>query len=334
MGNCIISKLGGSVDNDSLLQLGDMRLYVKSMEDAGYASDANAHKFILKFHSIEDSPSMDILGDGYFTDSTMSQNLGKSITIADTSEKTYYVSDGDYEVVVHTKYHLNKFMIQSVGNQYSAISIDCNTIRCKFDETDNSSKRLWLYGLDLLDGDARNIFEADANYIALYRYNKQTIDLGWIQSSKIKNTIRSIDTSSINLIGKLSDINELPSLSSFVINAGTWLTDPTKNAITGDLADMNPVNTQKMANINLRGFALTTGNVSSLAKFSALITLDLSGSPKFTGELEAFLDAVHANGRVSGTLKVNIGGTSITYNGAPMSGQKTVTFTTEGWTLA
>lgn len=336
MGNCIISKLGGSVDNDELLQLGDVRLYVKSMADAGYGTEPDAHKFLLKFFTLEEEPYMEIIGDGYFTDSTMSQNLGKTMIISSTGNITYYVSDGDYEIIIHTKYGMQRIDIYSLNNMYSSLCLDCGTIRNKLSGGGNYC-RIAIYGVDNIVGEQKNMFVNSISSFIFYRDQQHIINLDWLAepSLKCKDTIYEFNTSGIFLIGKLSSFNNLPSLKTVIINSDARFNDPTKNAITGDLSEFNPISdTSGLTSISIRSCSLVTGDLSSLNRFSALTSLNLSSTAQLTGRLESFLDAVHANGRTSGTMTVNISGTAITYNNAPLSAQKTVTFSASGWTLA
>lgn len=334
MGNCIISKLGGSVDNDNLLQLGDVRLVVKAMSET-YASQPNAHKFTLRFFSLEGEPSMEIVGDGYFTDSTMTQNLGKNIVIEDGSGTAlpYYVSDGNYEIIIHTRYCMLSFENSAYSNSQSAISLDCDTIRCKIGGTGNN-RRISSYGIDNLVGNVKNIFDNPIAGFTQYRDETHTFELAWLESSQCKDTFREINTSGVKVIGSLTDINNLPSLVSCMIISLKTYTNPNENTITGDLADINPYNINNFVTLHLRACVLVTGDISSIAKLYKLTSLNLERSSQLTGNLETFLDAVHANGRTSGKMTIDISSTAIKYNNAALSGQKTVTFSASGWTLA
>lgn len=331
MGNCIISKLGGSVNNDELLRLGDVRLVVDSLGDT-YASNPDAHKIKLNFESLEKSPSMEIIGDGYFTDSTMTQNLGKELIFTSTNG-TYYVSDGNYEIIVHTEYDLKLIDVTGVSSMHSVIIIDCDTMRGKL----NGNGSIILTANRNLTGDPKNLLKNEGlTYLKLFRYSLKTIDLGWFSepSLKCREHLYYFGVSGIFLIGKLSDFNNLPALTSVSLNLNSSATDPTTNTITGDLSDFNPLNdASKIIQFDIRSCNLVTGDISSLTRFYNIRYMNMSYSTQLTGKLDEFLDAIHNAGRVSGTMSVNIESTSITYNGGTLSGNHTVTFTTEGWTL-
>lgn len=59
--------------------------------------------------------------------------------------------------------------------------------------------------------------------------------------------------------------------------------------------------------------------------------LFLFGCSSITGSLEAFFDSLHSNGKVSGTLFVNIAGTKCTYRGSTPVQNMTFEFTSRGW---
>ena len=99
MGKCLITKLSGSVQNDSLLRIGEFRVRVSTVE----SPTADSQKFSVK--NTKDT-QLRIIGDGYFTNETLSENKGKVMDIAANTESLVYYSNGDYEIVVSEKYSL------------------------------------------------------------------------------------------------------------------------------------------------------------------------------------------------------------------------------------
>ena len=102
MGKCLITKLNGSVQNDSLLHIGEFCIEVRKVE----SPTADSQKFSVR--NTKDS-QLRIIGDGYFTNETLSENKGKVMDIAANTETLVYYSNGDYEIVVSEKYSLNIF---------------------------------------------------------------------------------------------------------------------------------------------------------------------------------------------------------------------------------
>ena len=99
MGKCLITKLSGSVQNDSLLRIGEFRVRVSTVE----SPTADSQRFSVK--NTKDT-QLRIIGDGYFTNETLSENKGKVMDIAANTETLVYYSNGDYEIVVSEKYSL------------------------------------------------------------------------------------------------------------------------------------------------------------------------------------------------------------------------------------
>lgn len=102
MGKCLITKLNGSVQNDSLLHIGEFCIEVRKVE----SPTADSQKISVR--NTKDS-QLRIIGDGYFTNETLSENKGKVMDIAANTETLVYYSNGDYEIVVSEKYSLSSF---------------------------------------------------------------------------------------------------------------------------------------------------------------------------------------------------------------------------------
>ena len=99
MGKCLITKLNGSVQNDSLLRIGEFCIKVSKVE----SPTADSQRFSVQ--NTKDA-QLRIIGDGYFTDKTLSENKGKVMDIAANTETLVYYSNGDYEIIVSEKYSL------------------------------------------------------------------------------------------------------------------------------------------------------------------------------------------------------------------------------------
>ena len=101
MEECLITKLNGSVQNDSLLRIGEFCIKVSKVE----SPTADSQRFVV--NNSKDA-QLRIIGDGYFTNETLSENKGKALDITANTETTVYFSNGDYEVVVSEKYSLKQ----------------------------------------------------------------------------------------------------------------------------------------------------------------------------------------------------------------------------------
>lgn len=108
------------------------------------------------------------------------------------------------------------------------------------------------------------------------------------------------------------------------INNGTIQINIGKTNLTGSLSDLSVVTSLQIINFNTAGSV--TGSITSVAQNIGLAELQLE-STQVTGTVEGFAQAQVSAGRVSGTCKVKVGGTPVTYNGSTVSTGTTLTIT-------
>ena len=121
MEKCLVTKLNGSSDNSELLRVGEMRMNISKVENPTYVTQGF---FIL----VSKPTTLEIIGEGYFTDSTLTENKGKTLVIDVNNNNTFWVSSNDVEIAILEKYSINKMNIlfqgaNSFGNNKS-INID------------------------------------------------------------------------------------------------------------------------------------------------------------------------------------------------------------------
>lgn len=97
MAKCLVTKLNGSVDNNELLRVGEMRVKVESVE----SPTKDTQGFGVAF---TEPTTVEIVGAGYFTDSTLTENKGKSMVV--TGNSGIIVSQAT-TVAIRNKYKLN-----------------------------------------------------------------------------------------------------------------------------------------------------------------------------------------------------------------------------------
>ena len=93
MKKCLITKLNGIINNDSILRVGELRL---SFTPTGSSKELSI--------SLE-SQKLSIIGNGYFTNAS-GLNLGKTLDSSVGGTTTFYVSDGEFELSIPNKYKL------------------------------------------------------------------------------------------------------------------------------------------------------------------------------------------------------------------------------------
>lgn len=115
MNKCLITRLAGIAQNKSLLKIGELRIKVSKIDNPSEKTQG----FDLIF---KEKVTATILGDGYFTDKTLSENNGKTMEIPKQTNTVIFVSNGDYEISFDSKYPLRtlKFKADSVKGVYNS----------------------------------------------------------------------------------------------------------------------------------------------------------------------------------------------------------------------
>lgn len=99
MNRCLVTKLNGSVDNTSLLRIGEMRIGISKIDSPNHWTQG----FRITVNKLT---VLEIIGDGYFTDVNLTANNGKKITLNPNVGEKVYVSNGNFEVAILDKYAL------------------------------------------------------------------------------------------------------------------------------------------------------------------------------------------------------------------------------------
>lgn len=119
MGKCLVTKLNGSCNNEELLKIGEGVVNISSVSNPSKATQG----FLFEFTA---ATEVRIIGDGYFTNESLSDNYGKSKTITNTP---VYLSNGDYKLT-YNKYKLTK--IRAFDGITSSSTINNKTIHTKY----------------------------------------------------------------------------------------------------------------------------------------------------------------------------------------------------------
>ena len=233
MTKCLVTKLKGSVSDSSLLRIGEFRIKVNKIDSPSQLTQVLSMTFNKEC-------SLEIMGNGYFTDSSLSENKGKNLVIPANTRTTFYISNGDYEVSVLDKYSLTFFMdIANFTVPFNSgifnkeISIDdlkyCTALtQLAFynskvtGDIANLKNLTALTSLDLTNskvtGDIANLKNLTAlTYISLYNTNTT----GNISIFAGMSNIKSIRLA--NVYGNVSALYNL-NLSNFFVNNDSSLT--------------------------------------------------------------------------------------------------------------
>ena len=123
MNKCLVTKLNGSTNNPELLKLGELQIGISKVNSP---SEWTQGLSIMCNKNI----TLEILGDGYFTDSTLSENKGKTKTINKSEISTpFYVSNGDFKISISDKYAITNLGSYAVyKDEFANVSLSNKTI--------------------------------------------------------------------------------------------------------------------------------------------------------------------------------------------------------------
>lgn len=232
MKKCFVTKLQGSVDNPSLLRLGEVRIKLNEV------NNPTAHTQGFSLEAIK-PVTLEIIGDGYFTNDTLTQNLGKTKVIS--SLESIWVSNGA-EIAVLDKYNLKKIINYYQGEDASKIF--ANNLH-----------------LDLSDLSYSN---ALTDFVM---YNTQIS--GNIEDLKTLTALTYLNITGTQISGNIGDLKTLTALTSINIGGG-------ETAITGDIGELSTLT--KLSEMNLYNCKLT-GDLATLpASFHHLLLNNSAGS--------------------------------------------------------
>lgn len=205
MGNCLVTKLKGSISNNELLRIGEMRIRIAKVEDP---TDATQGLEI----DVNKSVVLKIVSDGYFTDKALNVNKGKTITL-NAGINGVWVSNNDVEIAILDKYSITKIS-RNYPNQTSAgygSNIYLNLSDLKYSTA--------LTSLDLsgaqVTGDIANLKGLTALISLDLRFVPVTGDIAAIKPfSKLNNAVLN------HVTGDISAINGTKLTSIIISNSG------------------------------------------------------------------------------------------------------------------
>lgn len=255
MENCLITKLKGVVDNDNLLKVGELSIKIFS-EDAPAANNRTMSVVAAKNLVIK------IVGDGYFTDSTLITNKGKELSVKANVLTKFIYSNGDYNIVIGDKYSLVDFNTYEVGVT--------NTLYQLHIEDFKYSKG--LHDLYITTSNITGNMFSTKDLPNIYRvyFNNSNVE-GNLELFKY-----SVKLDSLNVGGKITgDISVLSNLNlRECIIANKY--------ITGDISVFENYSNLEILNISN---SMVYGDISVLKKLPKLKMLSCSNNNKLSGNL-------------------------------------------------
>lgn len=287
--NTLMFKLPDSVTDDALLRLGEIKFHVT-------CTDSSVAEINMMRNAITSSGGARIIGDGYFTNESGTENLGKTIAYGDgLLSLDFYLKGTEFDLYISDKYTM--YLLTTVAPATST-AWDFIVVDGSFDSM-TKLQQLNLYRVGGLSIDLKELAESPLTRIT-----------GGISKLAFKGNVENLAKETINQIE--------------IYGGGS-------DVLTGDIESFSVSTGLAYIRIN---YANLSGNIETLGVCTGLTNIGLEGSLQVVGTVEGLLDAMFTNGRRSGQVTVNVKGTSATYNGNVPTAELVATFSGSGWTVA
>ena len=258
MTKCLVTNYGGVVNDDSLLHVGEFKIKQVKID-----SPTSITQAILLYG---DNIDVEIKGDAYFTDSTLSNNLGKKQT--NVGGKALYVSNNDCEIVITNKYNIAAIFFRETGSQWaswSSLSLNKTLLL----EDLKYSPNLFALRAEHVVGDLSDI---KSNNINVLDFNSITGDISVLKDKTFLTFISLGD----NVTGDISVLKDKTLLT--FISLG--------NNVTGDLASF--ANLTSLKQLYIAYSKKMTGDIASLSSCGKLTNCILPSG--ITGSVDSLRD--------------------------------------------
>lgn len=260
MGKCFVTRLSGSTSNNELLRLGEMRIKLKKIT----SPSKNTQVFSI---TAKKDTNLEIIGDGYFTGSNLSENKGKTMTLPANSTQSVFVSNNNLEISI-----LDKYSISSIGVNKN--TVEPNMSVC-IDDFKYSSLLTYI---SLLNAEVSGSIDSLINCkgLTLVDLSKSSV-YGDIASLKDISSLTNISLAGTQISGDISNLKNLTSLNVLSLY---------NTKVSGDiinLKNLTSLNTLLLDNTNVYG------DIGSFAGCTSLNMIKVYNSATpLTGDINAF----------------------------------------------
>lgn len=244
MGKCLITKLNGVINNDSLLHLGEMR--VKFYKETNPTKRSRTLRI-----GTREQITLKVVGDGYFTDENLTANLGESVVV-NNEIKSVYVSNSDVEVSISDKY--NFYAISDVVVPSESASPDINRV---VDLNDLKYSKL-IQQINFTNSRIEGDLDSLSNLVNLTVLSLSNLS-GDIKSLGKLTSLTALELNGKNIFGNLSSLVNLSRLNKLNVK---------ETSIMGDISSLAGLKALKSFNV-----PNVTGDISTLKTCVELTTL-------------------------------------------------------------
>ena len=263
MGKCLVTKLNGTVNNSSILRLGEMRFKINKV-------DAPSEGTQLLGLFVDKPSKVEIIGDGYFTDKTLQENKGKSLSIDSTTNGIFVSSTSNVEVAL-----LGKYAITKINNYYNGQPNNTIYTKNKSFDIGDLKYSTALITLNLsnaqVSGDIANLKNLTA--LTLLGLSNAQVS-GDIANLKNLTALTLLGLSNTQVSGDIANLKNLTALTSLGLS---------NTQVSGDIANLK--NLTALTSLGLSNTQTPLiGNIDELSVLSKCTEITLKYS-KLSGDI-------------------------------------------------
>lgn len=238
MGNCLVTKLKGSVNDTSILRLGELRVHFNKVSAPNGATQGINVRF-------DEECSLEVLGneEAYFTDVTLAENKGKKIS-AQVGIMDIVVSNNDCDVAILNKYAITSFETTNYNYTTSAESKSININYFKY------SKRLTKLNVGRMQSSGDIESMKDLTNLTIFNvYGCRNIT-GDISNLKNLTSLTNLILNSVPITGDITNISGMTGLTSL---------DIANTKVIGNIEALK--NMTRLRSLNIEGLSTLSGNL-------------------------------------------------------------------------
>jgi hypothetical protein len=256
MTKCLVTKLNGIVNNNSILKMGEMRIKVNKIS----SPTSTSQNIKIGFTN---NVNISIIGNGFFTDETLTNNMGTQKTVS--SREKLYLSNGDYEISISDKYSIEYLETFTSSETNKTLNIE----DLKFS---NSCTSIWLQNSTSVSGD----ISALSNLTALTSLNLGSTSVSG-DISALSNLTALKGSVLLQKLTLTGDLAKIPSNVKWFTNykgvssTFTWTTRPSSaNILALECGDSTIDDVDKMLQNQAQCKTAITGGDASWYKTIAI----------------------------------------------------------------
>lgn len=265
MSKCLITKLNGSSNNPKILRLGELRIGISKIDSP------NRWTQCLDI-IVNEETTLEIVGDGYLTDSGLEVNNGKQKTLSPDIHNYVYVSNGNFEVAILNKYALVQF------TDSDSYNIGNSTYPMKNKSLSDISIFKYCKALAYLDLSHTKVSGDIVNFntlTALTYLNVENSQVsGDISNLSTLTALTYLNLSNTQVSGNISNLNTLTALTELYLY---------NTQVIGDIGDLNTLTSLTDLYIHNTQVPIT-GDIGRLSTLTKLTKIFCQYS-KLTGDL-------------------------------------------------